>query len=85
MEIISFVEANKDFKSVLDTVDDNTNVVYIKRQNNNDAIVMSLNHYDSLVETLYLLGSPANTAHLAESIEQYQAGEVKFNSIYHLK
>ena len=36
---------------------------------------MSLNYYDSLMETVHLLRSPANAAHLAESIAQYRVGE----------
>ena len=37
---------------------------------------MSLDYYNSLMETVHLLTSPANAAHLAESIEQYRAGNV---------
>ncbi len=77
MEVISFTDANKDFKAVLDTVNNDADVVVINRKNDNDAVVMSHNHYNSLMETLYLLGAPANAAHLAKSIKQYQAGKVK--------
>lgn len=73
MKIISFTEANKDFKRVSNTVNDNADVVFISRKNDKDAVVMSLAHYNSLMETLYLLRSPANAAHLAKSIRQYQA------------
>ena len=78
MKIISFAEANKDFKKVLNKVNDDTDIVFISRKNDKDAVVMSLAHYNSLMETLHLLGSPNNTAHLAKSIAQYRAGEVKF-------
>ena len=37
---------------------------------------MSLDCYNSLMETVHLLKSPANVAHLTESIEQYRAGDV---------
>lgn len=36
---------------------------------------MSLDYYNSLMETVYLLKSPANAAHLAKSISQYKEGE----------
>lgn len=72
MKIVSFSEANKDFKSVLDVVNNNEGVITIKRSNADDAVVMSLKRYDSLMETLYLLNSPANAAHLATSIAQYE-------------
>ncbi len=76
MKIISFTDANKDFKAVLDTVNNGTNAVVINRQNDNDAVVMSSAHYNGLMETLYLLKSPANVAHLAKSVEQYKAGKM---------
>ena len=40
-----------------------------------DAVVMSLDHYESIMETMHLLATPANAAHLAESIAQHKAGK----------
>lgn len=76
MEIVSFEEANKNFKRVLNIVNDDANVIFISRENNKDAVVMSLAHYTSLMETLYLLESPANAVHLAKSIAQYESSRV---------
>lgn len=81
MKTISFAEANNDFKKVLNTVNDDADVICINRKNDSDAVVISLNHYNSLMETLYLLGTPANAVHLAKSIEQYQAGNVSFKAL----
>jgi antitoxin YefM len=39
------------------------------------AVVMSLDHYNSLMETVHLLSSPTNAAHLARSIAQARAGQ----------
>jgi antitoxin YefM len=33
--------------------------------------------YQSMAETLHLLSSPANAAHLAESIAQYRTGQAR--------
>lgn len=49
----------------------------ITRRDGGDAVVMSLAYYQSMAETLHLLSSPANAAHLAESIAQYKAGKAK--------
>ena len=81
MKRISLSKAEKDFEAVLDTVNYNDDPIIIGRQNNNDAVIMSLAHYNGLMETLYLLRSPVNSSHLAESIQQYNAGQVRVHGL----
>ena len=77
MQVVSFTEARNNLKSVLDRVTDDADVTVITRRNaDEDAVVMSLDYYNGLMETVHLLRSPANAAHLAESIEQFNAGKV---------
>ena len=75
MQVVSFTEAGSDLKSVLDRVADDADVTIIARQDAEDAVVMSLDYYNGLMETVHLLRSPANAAHLAESIDRYNAGK----------
>ena len=77
MRIISFTEARKALKSVLDNVVNDADCTVITRRDAADAVVMSLDYYNSLMETVHLLKSPANAAHLSRSIEQFRAGEVQ--------
>ncbi len=81
MRVISFTEARKHLKSVLDTVNDDANATIVTRRDAEDAVVMSLDYYNSLMETVYLLKSPANVAHLAKSIAQYQAGKTAVHDL----
>ncbi len=81
MRIVSFSEARNTLKSVLDNVVNDADCTIIKRRDAEDAVVMSLDYYNSLMETVHLLKSPANAAHLAESIEQYRSGQVTEKSI----
>ncbi|TEW56217.1 type II toxin-antitoxin system prevent-host-death family antitoxin [Psychromonas sp. RZ22] len=76
MRIVSFTEARNGLKSVLDNVVNDVDYTVITRRDAEDAVVMSLEHYNSLMETVHLLKSPANAAHLSKSIEQYQLGKV---------
>ena len=52
-------------------------ITIITRRDGGDAVVMSMAHYQSMAETLYLLSSPANAAHLAASIAEHKAGKAK--------
>lgn len=75
MKIISYSQARSSLKSVLDTVCDDADVTVISRRDGANAVVMSFDYYQSLMETLHLLSSPVNAAHLAESIAQHKAGK----------
>ena len=75
MRIITYSEARGALKSVLDTVSEDADVTVISRRDGADAVVMSLDHYQSMMETLHLLSTPANAAHLAKSIAQHKAGK----------
>ena len=75
MHIVSFTEARNGLKSVLDQVADDADYTIITRRDREDAVVMSLDYFNGLMETVHLLKSPANAAHLERSIEQYRRGE----------
>ena len=75
MRVVSFTEARNGLKTVLDNVVNDADATIITRRDSEDAVVMSLEYYNSLMETVYLLKSPANAAHLAKSISQYKNSE----------
>lgn len=75
MKIISFTEARNSLKAVLDGVVNDANTTVITRRNAEDAVVMSLDYYNSLMDTVYLLRSPKNAEHLHRSIAQYRAAK----------
>ncbi|MDO9163176.1 MAG: type II toxin-antitoxin system prevent-host-death family antitoxin [Methylococcaceae bacterium] len=77
MRIISFTQARNSLKSVLDSVVNDADCTVITRRDADNAVVMSMDYYNSLMETVHLLKSPANAAHLAQSIEQYKTGNSK--------
>lgn len=78
MRIVTYSHARNALKEVLDTVTQDADITVISRRDSeDDAVVMSLAHYNSLMETLHLTGNPANAAHLAKSIAQLRAGKAK--------
>ena len=76
MRVINFSEAKGNLKGVIDQVIADADYTVIARRDAPDAVVMSLDTFNALMETVHLLKSPANAAHLARSIEQYRKGEM---------
>ncbi|MGI2030526.1 MULTISPECIES: type II toxin-antitoxin system Phd/YefM family antitoxin [unclassified Endozoicomonas] len=76
MKVVSYSEARNNLKSVLDQVAEDASETLIHRRDGQDAVVMSLDSYNSLMETLHLMSSPANAQHLNDSIEQIRTGQV---------
>ncbi len=77
MRVINFSEARSQFKQVIDQVVDDADFTVIARRDAPDAVVMSLDTFNSMMETLHLLKAPANARHLEKSIAQYRKGQVK--------
>lgn len=75
MQVVTFTEARSRLKDVLDDVNDNVETTIISRRNGGDAVVMSLQHYNSMMETIHLMSSPANASRLMESIAQANTGK----------
>lgn len=77
MRIINFSDARGSLRAVIDQVVEDADVTVISRRDAPDAVVMSFGHYSSLMETVHLLSSPANAAHLAKSLAQARAGQTQ--------
>ena len=77
MQIVNYSEARKNFKAVLDRVVNDQDCTVITRSGVEDAVIMSKSHYDSVMETLHIMRSPANAQHLMEAISRDKAGEFK--------
>jgi antitoxin YefM len=78
MKVVTYSHARNALKSVLDSVVRDSDVAIISRRDaGGDAVVMSLDHYNSLMETLHLLSTPANAEAMARAIRQDRAGEAQ--------
>jgi antitoxin YefM len=72
----NYTEFRTNLKSFLDKVEFDNEVLIIKRGSGNGTVLMSLTEYNSVMETLYLLGSKANAERLRKSIQQMKNGEI---------
>ena len=77
MRIVNFSEARSCLKGVIDQVIADAEYTVITRRDAPDAVLMSLDTFNSLLETVHLLKSPANAVHLARSLEQHRMGQVQ--------
>lgn len=84
MKVVTYTQARNELKSILDGVIQDVDVTVISRRDaEGDAVVMSLDSYNSIMETLHLTSNPANAAALAKAIAQDKAGLAQERSLFH--
>jgi antitoxin YefM len=76
-EIISPTEARNNFFGLLEQVALNHQVFIIHRREGENVAMISESDLRSLVETVYLLRSPANARRLLDALLESQAGEIQ--------
>lgn len=74
MKAMSYTESRKRYAEVLDGVVDDREEVVITRAGHEPVVIVSLEEYESLRETGYLMRSPANARRLLDAIERLEAG-----------
>lgn len=71
----NYSEFRTDLKKYLDSVEDNNETLIIKRKTGKGAVMISLDEYNSIMETMHLLSSKKNADHLYESMQQLKSGK----------
>lgn len=75
MNIISYTDARKHLKAVMDSAIHNKEETVITRTGQEAVVVVGKDEWDAIQATLHLLSSPVNAARLRESIAQLDAGQ----------
>jgi len=75
MEVLNYTDARARLKDVLDRVVEDHEEVVVTRKNGKPAVIVSLDRWNAIRETLHLLSTPANARALRESIAQLDAGK----------
>lgn len=81
MQVVNFSDARSNLKSVIDRVVEDVDYTIITRRDAPNAVILSQELFDSMMETVHLLKTPANAAHLQKSIAQYTAGKTKVRTL----
>ncbi|HZV35451.1 MAG TPA: type II toxin-antitoxin system prevent-host-death family antitoxin [Verrucomicrobiae bacterium] len=77
MGTISYTEAREKLARTMDRVCDDREPIIITRQKQRSVVLLSLEDYESLAETAYLLKSRANARRLLAATRQLEAGKGK--------
>jgi antitoxin YefM len=74
MDALTYSQARGNLAGTMDKVCDDHTPIIITRKNHRSVVMISLEDYESLEETAYLLRSPRNARRLLESIAELEAG-----------
>ena len=74
MQVLSMSEARATLKQTMDDVCRDHEPAVITRQRGEPVVMLSLEDYNSMKETLHLVTSPENARRLRESVAQFRAG-----------
>ena len=75
MDVLSFTEARANLKSVMDKVVRDRTQVVVTRQKAEAVVIVSLEDWNSIEETMHLLSTPRNAERLRRSIAQLNEGK----------
>ncbi|SDI00060.1 antitoxin YefM [Arthrobacter subterraneus] len=75
MKTMTYSESRANYAATLDSVLDDREEIVITRAGKDPVVIVSLDDYQSLKETAYLLRSPENARRLLGAIENLERGE----------
>ncbi|MEN3122346.1 type II toxin-antitoxin system prevent-host-death family antitoxin [Janibacter sp. LM] len=74
MKTMSYTESRARYAQVLDGVVNDREEVVITRAGHDPVVIVSLDDYESLRETAYLMRSPRNARRLLDAMERLESG-----------
>lgn len=74
MKTMTYSESRANYAKTLDSVVEDREEVVITRSGHEPVVIVSLDDYQSLKETAYLLRSPANARRLLDAIDELESG-----------
>ncbi|MGR6329565.1 type II toxin-antitoxin system Phd/YefM family antitoxin [Sphingomonas sp. XXL09] len=75
MQVVTYTDARANLKDVMDQVVDDHEEVVVTRKNGKPVVMVSLDAWNAIRETMHLLSTPANARVLRDSIAQLDAGK----------
>jgi antitoxin YefM len=85
MDAITYTDLRQNLKTYMDKVIEDNDSIIITRKNRENVILISVDEYNSLLETNYLLSTESNMEHLKKSIAQHKSGKIKTRELYEVE
>ena len=76
MQPISYTQARQNLAATMNKVIEDHEPVVITRGNSGAVVMLSLEDYNNMQETVYLLANPANAEKLRKSVAEIESGKV---------
>ena len=77
MKAVTYTEAKKNLKALIHQVcKDSEPAVIVSIRTQEQAVLISVEDFQAMEETVYLLSTPANRAHLERSLKQAAKGKL---------
>ena len=77
MEVVNYTEFRKSLTKNLNKVNDDAEIVVVSRSKGKNVVVMSLEEYNAIQETLHITKSAANRKRLDRAIAEMEKGKFK--------
>ena len=77
MEVVNYTEFRKSLTKNLNKVNDDAEIVVVSRSKGKNVVVMSLEEYNGIQETLHITKSAANRKRLDRAIAEMEKGKFK--------
>ena len=74
MEVLNYTEFRKNLAHSLDRVNNDAETVIVSRNKGKNVVVMALEEYNSIMETLHIVKSEANRKRLQDAIDEMNSG-----------
>lgn len=74
MIVVNYSEFRESLRNLLDRVENDHEILVVKRRKGKGSVLISLDEYNSLMETVHLLSSKANADRIYESMQQMKEG-----------
>jgi antitoxin YefM len=74
MDVLNYTEFRRNLAKSLDRVNDDAEIVIVSRSKGKNVVVMDLDEYNAMTETLHIVKSEANRKRLQDAIDEMNSG-----------